>query len=125
MIETPADMPELWLPLTVAFTFSVGLVYAVRPLAHLVGAVATPKADRWHRSTIPLLGGLAIAGAFLIAALLHPPASWQGVALVSGATALTLVGLVDDLPGRPPDVQARDDANDFQRTEGSSMRPQF
>jgi len=95
-------MPELWLPLTVSFVCSVGLVYAVRPLAHRLGAVATPKADRWHRGTIPLLGGLAIAGAFLVAALVQPPTTWQGLALVSGAMALSLVGLVDDLrPLRP------------------------
>ncbi|MEZ5420004.1 MAG: hypothetical protein R2708_22050 [Vicinamibacterales bacterium] len=57
-------MSELWLPLAVAFVLSVGFVFVVRPAAQLVGAVATPKADRWHRGTIPLLGGVAISAAF-------------------------------------------------------------
>jgi len=74
----------------------------VRPAAHLVGAVATPKEDRWHRGTIPLLGGLAIAGAVLIVMPLLPRLSWSAWTILGGAAALALVGLLDDFrPLRP------------------------
>ncbi len=90
-------MPELWLPFAAAFLLSVALTYVVRPVAHLTGAVATPKEDRWHRGTIPMLGGVAVAGAFLLASLLRPSASPGALTLMAGATALAGVGLFDDL----------------------------
>ena len=46
-----------------AFLVSVVLTMVVKRFALRIGAVATPKADRWHRTRIPLLGGVAIAGA--------------------------------------------------------------
>ena len=70
-------MTDLWWPPTAAFLLALGLTYAVRPLARLVGAVATPKEDRWHRGTIPLMGGLAIAGAVLIVVPLLPAVGWR------------------------------------------------
>ncbi len=98
-------MPDLWWPPLAAFLLSVALTYAVRPVAHMVGAVATPKADRWHRGTIPLLGGVSIAGAVLIVTPFLPTLSWSAWALVGGAAALALVGLLDDF--RPLAPQAK------------------
>ncbi len=96
------SMPELWLPFVAAFLLSVALTYAVRPLAHVTGAVARPKADRWHRSVIPMLGGVAIAGAVLLVSVFRPPVTWAALALVVGAALLAIVGLVDDFrPLRP------------------------
>lgn len=98
-------MPELWWPPLAAFLLSVALTYVVRPVAHMVGAVATPKADRWHRGTIPLLGGVSIAGAVLIVVPLLPSLSWSAWALVGGAAALALVGLLDDFRPLRPQVK--------------------
>ena len=79
-----------------AFILAVALVPLCRIIAKRTGAVAHPRNDRWHRHTIPLLGGVAIAVASLV--------SWAATGIatdlpVLGATALviSLVGLVDDL----------------------------
>ena len=44
--------------------FNVILAVALVPLCRIIakrtGAVAHPRNDRWHRHTIPLLGGVAI-----------------------------------------------------------------
>ena len=88
-----------------AFLLAVVLTYAVRPLATMVGAVATPKEDRWHRGTIPLMGGLAIAGAFLTVVPLLPPLSWRAWVLIGGAATLAAVGLLDDFRPLRPQVK--------------------
>lgn len=98
-------MPDLWWPPLASFLLTVALTYVVRPAAHMVGAVATPKEDRWHRGTIPVLGGVSIAGAVLIVVPLLPALSWSAWALVGGATALALVGLIDDFRPLGPQVK--------------------
>ncbi len=98
-------MPDLWWPPLASFLLAVALTYVVRPAAHMVGAVATPKEDRWHRGTIPLLGGVSIAGAVLIVVPLLPSLSWSAWALVGGAAALALVGLLDDFRPLRPQVK--------------------
>ncbi|HUU36008.1 MAG TPA: MraY family glycosyltransferase, partial [Vicinamibacterales bacterium] len=98
-------MTELWWPPMAAFLLAVAFTYAVRPLAKMVGAVATPKEDRWHRGTIPLMGGLAIAGAVLVVMPLLPALSWSAWMLVLGATVLAGVGLLDDFRPLRPQVK--------------------
>jgi UDP-GlcNAc:undecaprenyl-phosphate GlcNAc-1-phosphate transferase len=95
-------MPDLWWPPLAAFLLAIGLTLVVRPAAKAVGAVARPKEDRWHRGVIPLLGGVAIAGAVLVVVPLVPGLSTAGWTLIGGAGALALVGLFDDFrPLRP------------------------
>jgi len=98
-------MTDLWWPPTAAFLLAVAFTYAVRPLATMVGAVATPKDDRWHRGTIPLMGGLAIAGAVLVVVPLLPALSWSAWMLVLGAAVLGAVGLLDDFRPLRPQVK--------------------
>lgn len=87
-----------------AFAFALMLVLtpATKRMAVRIGAVAVPKADRWHRAVIPMMGGVPIVVATLFAALLSPienPAIWI---LLGCATLLGLTGLVDDFrPLRP------------------------
>jgi UDP-GlcNAc:undecaprenyl-phosphate/decaprenyl-phosphate GlcNAc-1-phosphate transferase len=98
-------MPDLWWPPLAAFLLSVALTYVVRPAARMVGAVATPKEDRWHRGTVPLLGGIAIVGAVLACAALLPPLSGRAWTLLGGASFLAAAGLVDDLRPLGPQVK--------------------
>lgn len=98
-------MTDLWWPPIAAFLLAVLLTYTVRPLATMVGAVATPKEDRWHRGTIPLMGGLAITGAFLAVVPLLPALSWRAWILIGGAAVLAAVGLLDDFRPLRPQVK--------------------
>lgn len=88
-----------------AFAVSVVLTLLARVLAPRLGAVAVPKADRWHRSQIPLLGGTAIAGAIVVGALVVPVRDHGIWALLGGALTLCLVGLVDDLRPLKPQTK--------------------
>ncbi|MBL8135763.1 MAG: hypothetical protein JNL48_04000 [Acidobacteria bacterium] len=83
----------------------MALTYVVRPAARMVGAVATPKEDRWHRGTVPLLGGIAIVGAVLACTALLPPLSGRAWTLLGGASFLAAAGLVDDLRPLGPQVK--------------------
>ena len=49
-----------------AFVLAVALVPLCRFVAAKTGVVAHPRNDRWHRHTIPLLGGVAIAVSTLV-----------------------------------------------------------
>jgi UDP-GlcNAc:undecaprenyl-phosphate/decaprenyl-phosphate GlcNAc-1-phosphate transferase len=98
-------MTDLWWPPTAAFFLAVVFTYAVRPLAKMVGAVATPKEDRWHRGTIPLMGGVAIAGAVLVVVPLLPAMSWPAWMLILGASVLAAIGLLDDFRPLRPQVK--------------------
>ena len=47
-------------PFLIAFVLAIALVPLCRRLAYRVGLVAHPREDRWHRTSIPMLGGIAI-----------------------------------------------------------------
>ena len=85
----------------VAFVLSTSLTLLCMPLARRVGAVARPREDRWARTEIPLLGGIAIAIGTVVplaAATLGAAADPERVgALLLGGLLIALVGLVDDL----------------------------
>lgn len=82
--------------LALGFVLSAALLPLCKRLARRTGVVAHPRGDRWHRTTVPLLGGLAIAGALLIGSIVMGVASELAVPLVA-ALALSIVGLVDDV----------------------------
>jgi UDP-GlcNAc:undecaprenyl-phosphate GlcNAc-1-phosphate transferase len=84
----------------VAFVLATCLTVLCIPLALRVGIVARPSQDRWHRTEIPLLGGIAIAIATAVPLLLATVSSGgdpqRVLALLLGAGAIAVVGLVDD-----------------------------
>jgi UDP-GlcNAc:undecaprenyl-phosphate/decaprenyl-phosphate GlcNAc-1-phosphate transferase len=89
-----------FLPLiVVGFAASLGLTPLTRQIASRVGLMDKPNPRKVHRAPMPLMGGLAIYGAFLLALLLFQ--SWpQHIvelgAILVGATFLALIGLLDD-----------------------------
>jgi UDP-GlcNAc:undecaprenyl-phosphate GlcNAc-1-phosphate transferase len=77
---------------------SLMLVAPVRALALRVGMVDLPGPRKVHLTPIPLLGGLAMYAAVVIAVLLafQGPARSQIVGILIGATLVAAVGILDD-----------------------------
>ncbi len=80
-----------------------------RQVALATGFVDVPDARKAHGSPVPYLGGVAVAGAALVALAIGPDLSWDAVALALVGAGLAIVGLVDDgftLP-MPPRLAAQ------------------
>ena len=82
----------------VALVASLGLTWPVRALALRYGMVDHPGPRKVHLEPMPLLGGIAIYLAFVLAILLsvHGGPQLQIAGILGGATLLALVGLLDD-----------------------------
>ena len=82
----------------IALSASLLLTVPVRALAIRVGMVDLPGPRKVHLEPIPLLGGLAIYGAVMIAifSAFDGPAREQSVGIVTGATLVAAVGFMDD-----------------------------
>src|SRR5215469_14554231 len=81
------------------FTLSVGLVltFAVRAVARRYGMVATARADRWHKKSTALMGGVGIYLAFVAGYFIFSPSLRGAVPILMAGTLLFLTGFVDDL----------------------------
>jgi UDP-GlcNAc:undecaprenyl-phosphate/decaprenyl-phosphate GlcNAc-1-phosphate transferase len=86
------------LAFSIALCASLILTIPVRALAIRVGMVDVPGPRKVHLEPIPLLGGLAMYGAVMLAILLafDGPARAQSIGIVSGATLVAVVGFLDD-----------------------------
>lgn len=82
-------------------TLAIGLVPLCRIVAFKTGLVSHPRNDRWHRQTVPLLGGVAIALAMLIVAIATGNAVELAVPL-SAAIFISAAGLADDILNLKP-----------------------
>jgi UDP-GlcNAc:undecaprenyl-phosphate GlcNAc-1-phosphate transferase len=102
------DASTLSLILLTGFLASLGSTWLVRLGALRMGFVNVPRADRWSRRRVALMGGVGIAAGFYATVLLgllwiDPAAAWswfartEVVALHIGAVLMAGVGLVDDL----------------------------
>jgi len=82
----------------IALFASLMLVVPVRALALRVGMVDLPGPRKVHHAPVPLLGGLPIYAAVVIAVLLafHGPARTQIAGILIGATLVAAVGMLDD-----------------------------
>lgn len=82
----------------VALTFSLLATPLLRRVAIRVGAVAVPRARDLHLQPVPLLGGAAIYGGFVLALLVFGDRAYvrELIAILIGATLVSLFGLVDD-----------------------------
>src|SRR6266478_2581178 len=82
----------------IALLASLALVVPVRALALRVGMVDLPGPRKVHLTPIPLLGGLAMYAAVVIAVLFafNGPARAQLAGILIGATLVAGVGILDD-----------------------------
>lgn len=90
--------------LLVAYTVAAGLTPLIREMAFRIGAVDHPSPRKIHQTTTPLLGGVAVYFAFLIAVLANtagmadPVIVTEGMlGILTGGTVLFLVGIKDDI----------------------------
>jgi UDP-GlcNAc:undecaprenyl-phosphate GlcNAc-1-phosphate transferase len=86
------------LTVLVALVASLTLTVPVRRLALLAGWVDQPAPRKIHLKPMPLLGGLAIYCAVVLALLVALDGRWeaQTLGILAGATLLGAVGLLDD-----------------------------
>ncbi|MGC2231913.1 MAG: MraY family glycosyltransferase, partial [Candidatus Acidiferrum sp.] len=91
-------MPAGLLAFLIALFASLMLTVPVRALALRVGMVDLPGPRKVHLRPIPLLGGLAMYGAVILAVLFtfSGEAREQIVGILSGATIVAAVGILDD-----------------------------
>jgi UDP-GlcNAc:undecaprenyl-phosphate/decaprenyl-phosphate GlcNAc-1-phosphate transferase len=80
----------------ISFLVSAAATPVVRLIAQRREFYAVPVADRWHRRPVPLLGGVAIAVAFLVVVAVQPKAVSLAPLLVCSALMLGL-GVADDI----------------------------
>ncbi|MFI5094123.1 MAG: MraY family glycosyltransferase [Candidatus Acidiferrum sp.] len=91
-------MPAGLLAFLIALFASIMLTVPVRALALRVGMVDLPGPRKVHLRPIPLLGGLAMYGAVVLAVLFtfSGAARAQIVGILTGATVVAAVGILDD-----------------------------
>jgi UDP-GlcNAc:undecaprenyl-phosphate GlcNAc-1-phosphate transferase len=91
-------MPAGLLAFLIALFASLVLTVPVRALALRVGMVDLPGPRKVHLRPIPLLGGLAMYGAVVLAVLFpfSGAARAQIVGILTGATVVAVVGILDD-----------------------------
>ena len=94
-------MDTLILIFATALVFAIGSTPLARRLAMHAGVLAKPGGYRVHPSPIPMLGGVAIYGAFLIALFLFADRFFipQLIGILVGATWVSFLGLWDDRVG--------------------------
>jgi UDP-GlcNAc:undecaprenyl-phosphate GlcNAc-1-phosphate transferase len=89
-------MTDVLVRFLAAFVLSLAFTPLCRVIAFRTGRVAKPRGDRWHRKATPMLGGVAIFMAVLLAALVFAPLQKIWILLGCGSL-IFLVGLVDDI----------------------------
>jgi UDP-GlcNAc:undecaprenyl-phosphate GlcNAc-1-phosphate transferase len=97
--------PPLAIAAACAFAASLLLTLVAERVAPRLGLVARPSLDRWHRQTIPLLGGAAIVIATIATTLLVVPLERRMLVLCVGSAVIAGVGLVDDVRALTPQTK--------------------
>lgn len=82
-----------------AFGLAWWLTPWIKKLAYRVGALDLPERRKVHNGVMPRLGGLAIYLSFVAVVLVTRELTPAIMGLLAGATAIVLVGIVDDIRG--------------------------
>jgi UDP-GlcNAc:undecaprenyl-phosphate GlcNAc-1-phosphate transferase len=88
-----------------AFVVSLLVTLVAERMASRAGIVARPAADRWHRESVPLLGGVGIVLATLAVTLVVAHGDRSLTVLALTAFAMAGVGLIDDVRALSPQVK--------------------
>src|SRR3954452_15006948 len=96
MEQTPNSLDALFAFL-LAGALALLLVPLTKRLALRVGAIDHPNERSLHAIPTPKLGGLGILGGVLVAGLIWLPGDSESQAILIGAAAIAVVGLLDDV----------------------------
>ena len=93
--------------LVLGFAVSLGLTPLSRRIALGLGVVSRPRGQRLTQAPVPLMGGLAIYGALVLALMLFglPGHFVELGAILAGATLMAALGLWDDRSNLRPVVK--------------------
>ena len=100
-VITLDEIYQVVLSVLVAFFLSGILSFLLTPpvkkLAYRIGAIDVPKdGRRMHKRPTPRLGGLAIFGGFLVAAIVTGHITPQRLWILAGAAVIVVLGIFDD-----------------------------
>lgn len=80
----------------IGFLITGALLLALRPLAAAVRLVDHPGGRKTHSGVIPVIGGIAMLGGLLIAAIMGGGLGHEGFVALLAAVFLVLIGTMDD-----------------------------
>ena len=80
----------------VAFTVTVAFLFALRPLAEVIGLVDRPGGRKRHVGDVPIIGGLAMFIGVFFGLVLIPSAVGLVVTLLVASFLLIVIGVLDD-----------------------------
>jgi UDP-GlcNAc:undecaprenyl-phosphate GlcNAc-1-phosphate transferase len=101
------DMTQFFPVMIAGFAAAVGFTPITRRIAIYRGVLDPPSSRKVHTTPTPLMGGLAIYGALVLALVFFSPPFYlvEFGAILAGTTWLVLVGFVDDRSGMKPWVK--------------------
>ena len=92
-------------PFLVALVVSFGATLLCERVARRAGLVAHPRKDRWHRESVPLLGGVAIMAAVAVVGLGMGAHLARFMPLLVLSALMGAVGIVDDVKTLRPQTK--------------------
>ena len=100
-------MTQFFPVMIAGFAAAVGFTPITKRIAIYLGVLDQPSSRKVHTTPTPLMGGLAIYGALVLALVFFSPPFYlvEFGAILAGATWLVLVGFVDDRNGMKPWVK--------------------
>jgi UDP-GlcNAc:undecaprenyl-phosphate GlcNAc-1-phosphate transferase len=101
------EMTQFFPVMIAGFAAAVGFTPITKRIAIYLGVLDQPSSRKVHTTPTPLMGGLAIYGALVLALVFFSPPFYlvEFGAILAGTTWLVLVGFVDDRNGMKPWVK--------------------
>jgi UDP-GlcNAc:undecaprenyl-phosphate GlcNAc-1-phosphate transferase len=106
-VEKLMNMSDFFPAMIAGFAAVIGFTPITKRLAIQWGVLDQPSSRKVHQTPTPLLGGLAIYGALVLALVFFSPPFYMVElgAILAGITWLVLVGFVDDRRGMKPVIK--------------------
>jgi len=89
----------------VAFTVTVSFMFALRPLAEVLGLVDRPGGRKFHIGNVPIVGGIAMFIGVFVALTLLPSVGSLVLSLLVSSFLIMAVGVLDDRFALAPSIR--------------------